>query len=68
MHSVIKTMQIVMTSTVAISLLMTLAGMIFADFLPTMFGVKDEFLANEAAVAMRYFLPFTVFFLRNADA
>lgn len=61
LHSVIKTMRLVMTSTVAISLLMTLAGIIFADFLPTMFGVTDEKLVDEAAVAMRYFLPFTVF-------
>lgn len=61
LHSVIKTMRLVMSSTVAISLIMILAGMIFADFLPTMFGVTNENLADEVAVAMRYFLPFTVF-------
>ncbi len=61
LHSVIKTMKVGMTATVAISLIMTAAGMIFADFLPAMFGVDDEILADEAAVAMRYFLPFTTF-------
>lgn len=61
LHSVIKTMRLVMSSTVAISLIMILAGMIFADFLPTMFGVTNENLADEVAVAMRYFLPFTLF-------
>ncbi len=61
LHSVIKTMRLVMSATVTISLIMTFAGMIFADFLPIMFGVTDENLADEVAVAMRYFLPFTVF-------
>ncbi len=61
LHSVIKTMRLVMSATVTVSLIMTFAGMIFADFLPTMFGVTDENLADEVAVAMRYFLPFTVF-------
>lgn len=61
LHSVIKTMKVGMFATVAISLIMTAAGMIFADFLPAMFGVEDEILADEAAVAMRYFLPFTTF-------
>lgn len=61
LHSVIKTMRLVMSVTVAVSLIMTFAGMIFADFLPLMFGVTDENLADEVAVAMRYFLPFTVF-------
>jgi len=61
LHSVIKAMRIGMNATVVVSLMMIFAGMIFADFLPTMFGVKDEILADEAAVAMRYFLPFTIF-------
>ena len=61
LHSVTKTMSVGMKATVAISLIMTAAGMIFADFLPLMFGVEDEILAGEAAVAMRYFLPFTTF-------
>ena len=61
LHSVKKAMRLVMSATVGISLLMSFAGMIFADFLPAMFGVKDPRLAEEVAVAMRYFLPFTVF-------
>ena len=61
LYSVIKTMKIGMLATVTLSLIMTVVGMFFADFLPSMFGVKDEILANEAAVAMRYFLPFTIF-------
>ena len=61
LHSVMKTMHIGMTVTVAISLLLTAVGMIFANFLPAMFGVEDEILAEEAAVAMRYLLPFMVF-------
>ena len=61
LHSVIKSMRIGMSATVVVSLIMIFAGMIFADFLPAMFGVKDEILADEVAVAMRYFLPFTIF-------
>ena len=61
LHSVIKTMRLGMAVTVALSLAMSLAGMIFADFLPSMFGVKDAQLADETSVAMRYFLPFMVF-------
>lgn len=61
LHSVIKTMKIGMEVTVAVSLIMTLFGMVFADFLPAMFGVKDEILIGETADAMRYFLPFTIF-------
>ena len=61
LHSVIKAMRMAMSATVIVSLIMTFAGMIFADFLPTMFGVEDKILANEATVAMRYFLPFTIF-------
>lgn len=61
LHSVIKTMRLGMAATVAISLIMIFAGMIFADFLPLMFGVEDKILADEAAVAMRYFLPGTIF-------
>ena len=61
LHSVKKTILLGLKVTVALSLLMTLAGIIFADFLPAMFGVKDEILAQEAAEAMRFFLPFTTF-------
>lgn len=61
LHSVKKTMQIGVKVTIAVSLLMTFAGMIFADFLPLMFDVKNPELADQAAVAMRFFLPFTTF-------
>ena len=61
LHSTIKTMRVGIAATVAVSLLMTALGIIFAEFLPEMFGVEDEILAEEAAVAMRYFLPFTIF-------
>lgn len=61
LYSVKKTILLGLKVTVALSLLMTLAGIIFADFLPAMFGVKDEILAQEAAEAMRFFLPFTTF-------
>ena len=61
LYSIVKAMKFGMMATVAISLIITAAGMIFADFLPLMFGVEDEILANETAVAMRYLLPFTTF-------
>lgn len=61
LHSIIKTMRVGMAVTVAISLIMSFAGMIFADFLPAMFGVTDTKFAAETAVAMRYLLPFAVF-------
>lgn len=61
LHSVKKTMQIGMMVTIAVSLFMTVAGIIFADFLPGLFGVSDSGLADIAATAMRYFLPFTIF-------
>lgn len=54
-----------MVSAVALGVIITFAGIIFADFLPSMFGVKDANIADEAAVAMRYFLPF-MFFLGAA--
>ncbi len=61
LHSVIKTMRVGMAATVVVSLIMTVAGMIFADFLPAMFGVEEPALVDKAAVAMRFFLPFTLF-------
>lgn len=61
LHSVIKTMRVGMAATVAMSLIMTALGMIFANLLPAFFGVDEPALADEAAVAMRFFLPFTTF-------
>lgn len=62
LHSITKTMRLGMAVTVALGLIMTFAGMILADFLPSMFGVTDSALAEEASEAMRYFLPFITFF------
>ena len=61
LHSVIKTMRLGMAVTVALGLIIIFVGMIFADFLPLMFGVTDSNLAEEAAEAMRYLLPFIIF-------
>ena len=61
LHSVIKTMRVGIAATVAVSLIMTALGMIFANLLPTFFGVEEPELVEKAAVAMRFFLPFTVF-------
>ena len=59
LHSTIKTMRVGIAATVAVSLLMTALGIIFAEFLPEMFGVKEPAMIDRAAVAMRFFLPFT---------
>lgn len=61
LHSVIKTMRIGLLATVAVSLIMTVLGMIFANFLPAMFGVEEPYMEQRTAEAMRFFLPFTVF-------
>lgn len=61
LHSVVKTMRVGLLATVLVSLAMTVLGMVFADFLPAVFGVEEPELAARAAVAMRYFLPFTTF-------
>ena len=61
LHSIVKTMRLAVKVTIVIGLIMTFAGIIFANFLPGMFGVKNPDLAEEIADAMRYFLPFTIF-------
>jgi len=61
LHSIIKTMRLGMATAILSTLIMILAGMIFANFLPLMFGVTDTKLADETAVAMRYLLPLTIF-------
>lgn len=60
-HSTIKTMRLGTKVTVVLSLIMTFVGIIFANFLPAMFGVDNPTLADEIATSMRYLLPFTVF-------
>ncbi|MBO4400423.1 MAG: polysaccharide biosynthesis C-terminal domain-containing protein [Selenomonadaceae bacterium] len=61
LHSVIKTMRVGISVTIVMNLIMTVLGMIFANLLPTFFGVKEAALVEKAAVAMRFFLPFTTF-------
>lgn len=61
LHSVIKTMRIGIAATVAMSLIMTALGMIFANFLPAIFGVEEPAMIDRAAVAMRFLMPFTTF-------
>lgn len=61
LHSMIKTMRIGIGVTVAVSLLIIALGMIFADFLPAMFGVREPYMENLTARALRFFMPFTVF-------
>lgn len=60
-QSVQKTMDIGMRATVALSLGVTVLGILFADFLPALFGVKDEGMTAEIAKTMRFFLLFTIF-------
>ena len=59
--SVKKTMRIGMLATNAISLLVTVLGIIFASLLPRLFGVEDEAIIDDAAVALRIFLLPTIF-------
>ena len=62
LYSVRKTMRLAIGSTVAVTLAIILFGMIFAYFLPGLFGVKhEEILYNEAVTCARIFLPFTIF-------
>lgn len=59
--SVRKTMAIGIESTIALSLLVSLAGMAAAPVLPRLFGVTEEAMMAEAAHSLRIFLLFTVF-------
>lgn len=61
LHSVKKTMNVGMFATVAVSLAMTVLGIVFENFLPGLFGVKETSMTREIAEAMRCFLPFMVF-------
>ena len=62
LHSVAKTMRLGIASTIAVTLAIILFGMIFAEFLPGLFGVaREEILYADAVLAARIFLPFTVF-------
>ena len=62
LHSVTKTMRLGISSTIAVTLVIIVFGMIFAEFLPGLFGVShEEILYADAILAARIFLPFTVF-------
>ena len=62
LHSVSKTMRLGASSTIAVTLAIIVFGMIFAEFLPGLFGVnREEVLYADAVLAARIFLPFTVF-------
>ena len=62
LHSVTKTMRLGISSTIAVTLAIIVFGMIFAEFLPGLFGVKHgEILYADCVLAARIFLPFTLF-------
>lgn len=62
LHSVTKTMRLGIKSAVAVTLIIILFSLIFAEFLPGLFGVgRSEPIYFEAVHAVRIFMPFTVF-------
>lgn len=62
LHSVRKTMHLGISSTIAVTLILTLFSFIFAEFLPGMFGVsREEQLYSDCVWAVRIFMPFTIF-------
>ena len=56
-----KTMRLGIATTIAISLLVSVVGIIGASILPYIFGVAEEAIAVEATRSLRLFLIFTVF-------
>lgn len=60
-YSMKKTMDLGIKVTIILSVAMTFLGMIFADFLPMLFGVEEAALEEEAVTAMRFLLPFIIF-------
>ena len=61
LQSVKKTILLCLKVTAAIDLLMTVVGIIFANFLPILFNIDDPNLVESSAEAMRYLLVFTIF-------
>ncbi len=62
LKSVIKTMRLAIGSTVAVTVVLIVFGMVFAEFLPGLFGVPHEnAIYGEAVTAARVFMPFTIF-------
>lgn len=62
LKSVIKTMRFGIASTIAVTIVLILFSMIFAEFLPRLFGVSpEEEIYAHAVTAARIFMPFTIF-------
>ena len=62
LHSVRKTMHFGISSTIAVTLAIILFSFVFAEFLPSFFGVpRTEKLYADSVLAVRIFMPFTVF-------
>lgn len=59
--SIKKTMRLALFSSNGISLMVMALGMIFAPILPQAFGVEDEKIIEESALALRIVLPSTIF-------
>lgn len=62
LHSVRKTMSLGVKSTVLVTVVLIGFSFVFAEFLPKFFGVlPGEVIYSEAVIAVRIFMPFTVF-------
>jgi len=62
LKSVIKTMRLGIGSTVAVTVASIAFGMVFAEFLPGLFGVPEhDPLYADAVMSARVFMPFTIF-------
>ena len=63
LKSVLKTMKLGISYTIAVTLAVILFSFVFVEFLPGMFGVaREEQLYSECVLAVRIFIPFTLFF------
>ena len=61
LRSVQKTMGLGIEATAALSIAVSLLGMMAAPLLPRLFGVTDDAVMAEAVLSLRLFLLFTVF-------
>lgn len=61
LKSIEKTMNLGVNVCIIISVALTLLGIVFADFLPVLYGVENSDKVALIATAMRYWLFFTVF-------
>ena len=61
LHSVRKTMHLGITSTIGVTLVLIAFSFVFAEFLPSLFGVsREEQLYSDCVSAVRIFMPFTL--------